>query len=175
MPQAAPRAASLTTALFALVATGTSLVFACAAPFAALAFVAVWVQPPRQAAVTVLLAWVVNQALGYGLLGYPVDASSILWGLAIGMAALLPLPVLWQMRVRLPQGAFLALGFPAAFAVYQLGLFVISRSFASGPGGFSLQVIGEVLQANLIGLAALVAGQLLVKLLLPRPARPHAA
>jgi len=33
-------------------------------------------------------AWLVNQVIGFGALHYPVDANTILWGFAIGLAAL---------------------------------------------------------------------------------------
>jgi len=34
-------------------------------------------------------AWIVNQAIGVGALGCPLDANTVLWGFAIGAAALL--------------------------------------------------------------------------------------
>src|SRR5919197_176952 len=61
-----------------------SLVLACVMPFAAVAVVAVGTLPVRSSLLTVAAVWLANQALGYGVLGYPWTADSALWGLAIG-------------------------------------------------------------------------------------------
>ena len=43
--------------------------------------------PMRAALLVVTAAWIVNQAIGFGSLGYPLNANTILWGFAIGLAA----------------------------------------------------------------------------------------
>src|SRR5271156_4230381 len=58
---------------------------ACATPFAAFAVVAAAMLPMRPAVLVVAAAWLVNQAIGFGALGYPLDANTMLWGLAIGL------------------------------------------------------------------------------------------
>jgi len=73
-----------------LVVTSTagSVVFACATPFAALAAIAALTLPPRLALVTAMGVWLGNQAIGFLLLRYPLTPDSLLWGLALGGAAL---------------------------------------------------------------------------------------
>ena len=66
-----------------------SLAFACATPFAAFAVVAAAMLPLRSALVVMAGAWLVNQAIGFGLLGYPGDTNTVLWGIVIGAAALI--------------------------------------------------------------------------------------
>ena len=51
-----------------------SLVFACATPFAAVAAVAAITLPLRPALAASVGVWLANQAVGYGLLAYPIDA-----------------------------------------------------------------------------------------------------
>lgn len=143
--------------LLAGVATASSLAFACAAPFAALAFVAVLFQPIREAALTLTLAWAVNQIVGFGLLGYPQDLNTIFWGGALFLAALLPLVALHRMRPHFSHQAWLIAGFPVAFLVNQASLYFISRLFTSQDSGFALSVIGQVLWSNMVGLAVLFA------------------
>lgn len=65
-----------------------SFVFACATPFGAFAVVAAAMLPLVPALAVVTGAWLVNQVIGFGALHYPVDANTILWGFAIGLAAL---------------------------------------------------------------------------------------
>src|SRR6201994_4439857 len=65
-----------------------SLVLACATPFAAFAVIAAAMLPLRPALLVVVGAWLVNQGIGFGVLHYPINATTMLWGLVIGAAAL---------------------------------------------------------------------------------------
>src|SRR5689334_12108048 len=65
-----------------------SLVFACATPFAAFAVIAAAMLPLRSALLVVAGSWLVNQGIGFGVLHYPIDVTTMLWGLVIGTAAL---------------------------------------------------------------------------------------
>jgi hypothetical protein len=76
----------------AVVATSSalfSLALACATPFAAIATIAGTRMPTRLALTLTTVAWLVNQSVGYFLLGYPRTWDSFAWGAAIGLAALL--------------------------------------------------------------------------------------
>jgi hypothetical protein len=63
--------------------------FACITPFVAFAVAAGYALSARAAVLTVMAIWLVNQAIGFGVLGYPWTVDTILWGFAIGAAALL--------------------------------------------------------------------------------------
>ena len=62
-----------------------SFAFACATPFAAFAVVAAAMLPWRPALLVVTAAWLVNQAIGFGVLHYPLDRNTVLWGFGIGV------------------------------------------------------------------------------------------
>jgi len=112
-------------ALLALAAVGGSLAFACILPFAALAALAAETQRKRAALATLTLIWAANQAVGFVFLDYPRDASTLLWGLAILVAALLATSAACFTVARLNhmrRWQRLGLAFLAAFAVYELAL-----------------------------------------------------
>ncbi len=165
----------LVAGLLAAAATAFSLAFACAAPFAALAALAARYQPPREAMLSIGLAWIANQAIGYGLLGYPHDANSYGWGLAIGIAALAGGYAAVLVNARLQHWLALPAGFVAAFAAYQAALWLGGQMLADSDGAFSLAILTEVLRANLIGFAVLLAGWQLLRLFERREASQRAA
>ena len=65
-----------------------SFALACATPFAAFAVIAAATLLLRPALLVITGAWLVNQSIGFGMLHYPIDASTIAWGFVIGAAAL---------------------------------------------------------------------------------------
>lgn len=71
-----------------LTSLGFSLALACGTPFAAIAALGALALARRDAYLAALLAWGANQAVGFGLLGYPTDARTLAWGVAIGVSAL---------------------------------------------------------------------------------------
>src|SRR3954464_474640 len=80
-----------------------SFAFACATPFAAFAVVAAAMLPLRPALLVVTVAWLVNQTIGFGALHYPIDGSTIAWGLVIGAAALVATAVASVVLSALPR------------------------------------------------------------------------
>ena len=83
----------------------------------------------RSALGTMAVIWLANQAVGFGALGYPWTRNTVLWGLAIGVAAVVATlaasGVLGRFRasrewLRLP------LAFGAAFVVYETALMAVS-------------------------------------------------
>lgn len=163
-------------ACFAAIATLFSLGLACAAPFAALATVAAHRLAPREALFTMLLAWLVNQAIGYGLLDYPADATSIGWGIALGLAAFAALAAAQMAMQRIRQGwlAMMA-GFAAACIANQFALYLLGLALPGGEGAFTPAIIAEVLRANLLGLAALLAVLFLADAVLSRASARNVA
>ena len=132
-----------------------STVFACAMPFAALATLAAMTCTRRYALLMVLAAWLANQAIGYGLLGYPWTWDSFAWGVAIGGSACLAVLVA---RVTLAHGSTVraaSLSFLAAFGTYELALYTSSFVLPGGEYGFTASVVGYVFLVN-AGAAALL-------------------
>jgi hypothetical protein len=107
-----------------------SFAFACATPFAAFAVIAAATLPLRPALLGTLAAWLVNQAIGFGFLHYPLDATTLAWGVAIGGAALAATAAsAGILRLTERTGAVVALGAAliGAYAAYELVLFAASR------------------------------------------------
>jgi len=144
-----------------------SLVFSCATPFAAFAVLAAAALPLRSALAAIVAVWLVNQAIGFGLLGYPHTLNTAAWGLAIGAAAAVATVVAAVMFRRLAAiGRFAAypLALLASFAGYELGLLAVTPVLG-GAGAFTLEIVGRIAFLNAVWLAGLVvaleAGRLL--------------
>jgi len=135
-----------------------SFAFACATPFAAFAVVAAAMLPMRPALLIVTAAWIVNQAIGFGALGYPLDADTILWGLAIWLAALIATATSVLVLRALPRTGSptaLSLALVAAYAVYEVVLFAFTP-LLGGAGAFTLAVFGRLGVLSLLWLIGLV-------------------
>src|SRR5215475_7326155 len=103
-----------------------SFALACATPFASFAVLAAAMMPLRPALLVVTGAWLVNQAIGFGALHYPVDSGTLLWGFVIGAAALAATAASSAVLRALPQSRtplVLALAFVCAYAAYEMVLF----------------------------------------------------
>ena len=129
-----------------------SLVFACATPFAAVAAVAAMTLPLRAAVVVSTGVWLANQAVGFGLLAYPVDFTSLAWGAALGAAALAATFAAWAASVRLDDQAgpvrWVA-AFAAALLVHQGVLFAASLVLGGGEG-FTVPAVGGIAVLNAV-------------------------
>jgi hypothetical protein len=74
-------------AILAAAAVGGSLALTCVAPFAAFAVATAGTLRLRSALGTMAVIWLANQAVGFR--AYPCTLNTILWGLAMGAAAVL--------------------------------------------------------------------------------------
>jgi hypothetical protein len=146
-----------------------SFALACATPFAAFAVVAAAMLPLRPALLVVAGAWLVNQSIGFGLLHYPVDGSTIAWGFVIGAAALLATAAASTVLRMLPQGRtplMLAITLVAAYAVYELAL-LAATPFLGGEGAFTAAIVTRIALTSALWLAGLVAACEVVRLVDP--------
>jgi hypothetical protein len=135
-----------------------SFAFACATPFAAFAVVAAAMLPLRPALLVVAVAWVVNQAIGFGAHGYPYNLNTVLWGFAIGAAALLSTvaaKTLLHSRSGSSTLAALGLATLVAYAVYELVLFAFTP-FLGGAGAFTLAIVARLGLLNILWLIGLI-------------------
>ena len=147
-----------------------SFVFACATPFAAFAVVAAAALPLQSALLAVTATWVVNQAIGFGVLHYPVDMNTILWGLVIGMAALAAtVTSTIVLRMLRRNGTPVALGFAliGAYAAYELVL-LAATPLLGGAGGFTTAIVGRLGVLSVLWLIGLVAACEVFRLLTSR-------
>src|ERR1700728_1044489 len=136
-----------------------SFAFACATPFAAYAVIAAAMLPLPSALLVVGAAWVVNQAIGFGALHYPHDANTVFWGLAIGAAALaatVAAALLLRALSSKSQLAALCVALSAAYAAYELVLFVFTPVLG-GSGAFTPAIIARLGLLNVAWLVGLLA------------------
>ena len=112
-------------ALLATAAVAGSMLTACGTPFVALGTLAALTMPRRTALLTVAAAWLANQLLGFGLLGYPLDGATIVIAVAMGLAALIATTVAGAVTStgRIPARPVAALAI--AFVSQQLALYAI--------------------------------------------------
>jgi hypothetical protein len=136
-----------------------SFAFACATPFAAFAVIAAATLSLPAALIVVGGTWIVNQAIGFGTLHYPLDANTMIWGAAIGAAAFAAtftaaITLRWLRLSRLP----IALGAAllAAYAGYEFVLFA-ATPFLGGAGAFTAGIVGRLGMLSMFWLIGLVA------------------
>jgi hypothetical protein len=138
---------------------GFSLVFACATPFVALVTLAALTMNRRDAFIVTGAVWLANQAVGYGILGYPRTFDSYAWGVAIGITVLLALVVARAIGEQFKRrGPIVSTGlaFLSAFAVYELALYAGSFWLSSSDTAFSWATVGYIFQVNALGLGSLI-------------------
>ena len=136
-----------------------TLGMACATPFAALATLAALHMSRRDGLALIGIAWLADQAVGYGLLGYPRTANSFAWGVILGVSAFVALLAAQALAGRLrDRGPVLAggLAFAGAFVAYEGVLVAATAVLASGAEAFSLPIVGWVLRVNLLSLLGLL-------------------
>lgn len=136
-----------------------SFAFACATPFAAFAALAGAMLPLSAALAVVTASWIVNQAIGFGVLGYPMEMNTLLWGLAIGAAALAATAVSAQVPRLVPaigRPATHAVAVIAAYAAYEVVL-LAAALVLGGTGAFTIAIIARLGLLNVIWMIGLVA------------------
>ncbi|WP_315701675.1 MULTISPECIES: hypothetical protein [unclassified Bradyrhizobium] len=137
-----------------------SLALACATPFAAFAVVAAAMLPQGSALAVIAGAWLVNQGIGFCALGYPIDATTLAWGFAIGAAALaatlLASAALRVLPRLVPAPLALTATLLCAYAAYEFVL-LAATPVLGGAAAFEPAIvlrIGLTSMAWLIGLVA---------------------
>jgi hypothetical protein len=136
-----------------------SFAFACATPFAAFAVLAAAMLPLQPALIVVGAAWLVNQAIGFGLRGYPADIHTVMWGLAIGAAVFIATATSVAVLQRVPRTrdpAAFAFALICAYIAYELVLFVVTP-FLGGAGAFTAVIVGRLGLLSAMWLIGLIA------------------
>jgi hypothetical protein len=143
--------------ILTVLTVASTLAVACGTPFAALATLAALFLPRRDAFVLIAVNWLANQAIGFGLLHYPLNWDCYRGGIDLGIAALSS-----TMAALLAQGALRsaattvrAIGsFAVAFVAYEGILFLISPSGSSAD--FAAPVVLYIFYVNAIAFVALL-------------------
>lgn len=144
-------------ALIAALSVGGSYVYACAAPFAAIGALAARKMDLATGLTLVVLTWIANQIVGYGLLGYPLTANSFAWGGAIGLGAVAALFAA-RMIGNLDWGTVAATiaSFAVAFIAYEGTLYLASFGLG-GSDAFSFDIVVRILGINAVAFAGILA------------------
>jgi hypothetical protein len=120
--------------LLTAASTVTTLVLACATPFPALAALAATQMRRRDGIALMLAAWAVSQAVGFGALHYPHDASTLAWAVALGMAAIVSVFAAGWISDRIPaSGPIVRLA--AAFMAASIAFKLVILLWSFGIGG----------------------------------------
>jgi len=146
-----------------------SFALACATPFAAFAVVAAAMLPLRPALLVVTGAWLVNQGIGFGALHYPIDGNTMLWGAAIGIAALAATAAASAVLRSLPQNStplVLAVALICGYGVYELAL-LAATPLLGGADSFTAAIVAQIGVSNAAWLIGLVAACEIVRLVNP--------
>lgn len=143
--------------LLTIASTATTLVFACATPFPALAALAAVHMRRSDGVALMIAAWVASQAVGFCALGYPLDASTMAWGVAIGIAAIAGVLAAGA-AARGGPAVRLVLAYVAAFVAFKLMILVASLALGGIGTALSVEIMARQFVRNgaiLIGLLAL--------------------
>jgi hypothetical protein len=141
-----------------------SFVFSCATPFAALGALAALFLPRRDAVAVIAGTWAVNQIIGFGFLHYPLDATTIAWGGAIGAAAIVGTgAAMLTVRAlsRMPWSVAAIAALATAFVGYELALFAADFVLPSSPSDYGVPVLLYVFEINGFAFAGLLVLQAL--------------
>lgn len=151
-----------------VVSTITTLLLACATPFPALAAIAALHVRRGEGIALLLAAWIAAQITGFGLLHYPVNADSLGWAVALGVAAVGSL-----IGADLAVGAFPRARYPvrligayvAAYVAFKAVVLLGAMALGSGWAAFSADVLWrQFVRYGLILLGLVVFHQLLARI-----------
>jgi len=136
---------------------GLTTWFACITPFVAFGVIAATTLSRRDAVVLTIAAWLANQIVGFAVLHYPWTTNSVVWGIAIGAAAVVATVTSQQVAGRLHVRSLVQAlaGFAAAFVTYELVLYTVAAAILGGASAFAPRVVGQVLLVNVMALIVL--------------------
>lgn len=157
----------------------TTLALGCATPFPSLASLAAVHMRRRDGLALMLLAWAASQLVGFLLLGYPRDGSTLAWGAGLGTAAagsaLASYAALRALRYR-SVPARLSLAYAAGFTAFK----GIILGWALVLGGLHTAMAPDLLAEQFVRNAAILIGlyalyRVLVAAGVPAPPQPVTA
>ena len=148
-------------AILTVLTVASTLAVACGTPFAALATLAALYLPRRDAFALIAVNWLANQAIGFGLLHYPLNWDCYRGGINLGVAALLSTAaaMLAQEALRSAATTVRAIGsFAVAFIAYEGTLFLLSP--AGSRADFAAPVVLYIFYVNAVAFVALLLLQI---------------
>lgn len=141
-------------------------VYACAAPFAALAAFAALDVQRRDGLMLIGSVWLANQLLGFLFLGYPHDLQAYAWGivmLAATVAAFMGARQVLAVFAGTSKALAVVLALVMAFATYEILLYAATFPLGGSTAAFATDIVQQLAIVNAISFAVLlVAHRILV-------------
>ncbi|MEN9599387.1 MAG: hypothetical protein RL596_1706 [Bacteroidota bacterium] len=130
------------------------LAFGCASPFAAIIGVSMLFRSDRTVLLSVIVSWLVNQAVGFTLFSFPVTTTSIAWGAIILAAGVISstISILINKFLSLRRFGMVIFYFHLAFIVYQLCFFCASFFTQDDYNVYTLNILLGVYKKEIISL-----------------------
>lgn len=172
-------ASALWVSLLTAASTVTTLALGCATPFPSLAALAAVHMHRRGGIALMLLAWAASQFVGFFLLGYPRDGSTLAWGAGLGTAAVGSALASYAALQALPYrsvAARLGLAYAAGFTAFKAIILVWALFLGGLHTAMAPDLLAEQFVRNgaiLIGLYAMYRA--LVAAGVPAPSQATAA
>jgi hypothetical protein len=149
--------------LWLAILIGSSLVFsvgfACATPFEAIGAAAAVTLARRDALLASGLTWLINQCVGYGMLGYPWTFNSVAWGIALGAATLIATVAaggMYQMKAAIPKAVRFGMAFATAFLAFEAAIYAVALYFLGGLEDFNIGSVARIFVINAATFVGLV-------------------
>lgn len=142
--------------------------FACAVPFAAFAAATALTLHTRDALLLTIALWLANQIVGFAFLGYPWEGVTLLWGVVLGVVALLSTAAARLASARLAHasyGAILTASFASAFIVYEGSLYLVSAAWLGGTEDYAPAIVAYIAGLNVLAFVGLLILERLGRLL----------
>lgn len=135
-----------------------SLAASCMFPFTAFVMLAAATMPLRRAVLALIAAWLVDQMIGFGMLGYPHTIFAAECGLGLLVSSLCALAVA-QVVMRPQRGPVgpgsLAAAFGLAFIVYEVTLY-FGATLIGGTETFATPIVLQIARNELVWFIGLV-------------------
>ena len=141
--------------ILALAAIGVTFALSCVTPFAALAAALAGTIRLRASLRIMIVVWLTNQVIGFGFFHFPLTVNTVLWGTAIGGAAVattIAASVVMKCASSWATPLRLGIALLISFAVYEVTLL----GAAGLLGGFETFRPAIVAQLGLINAVSLV-------------------
>lgn len=170
---------ALWVSLLTAASTATTLALSCATPFPALAALAAVHMRRRDGALLMLLAWAASQFVGFVLLGYPRDGSTLAWGAGLctaAVGAMLASHAALRALPHRPVAARLGLAYAAGFTAFK----AVILGWALVLGGLHAVMAPALLAGQFVRNGAILIGlyalyRALVAAGVPAPPQPATA